>query len=231
MAEAKLNGDYALRVLGVGAVMLGICVWSLYDGMRGWPHINAQMDDARPLLLATNLTATVWLDYDDDDSESPLDSLFAKVGHKTPSKLIRRINELRLPKEKANDTVSLEHHAEQLKEVFESPVYSESDLQSQWIQAGITVFLGLLAFLAVGRKAFKRFIADDRGLSGSGFGAHMLAYEDIAAINWSKWDEKGIIVLKFKSGKTVRLDGWHFSGMTGIADELAKHRPDLVPEK
>jgi len=230
MAEARLNLEYAARLLGVGAVMIGICVWSLYDGMKGWPQVNAKMDDARPLLLATNLTVTAWLDTDDDGT-SALDRLFAEAGHKkAPGKLARKVNELRLPDEYANDTVMLEKQAQQLKELFEEPVYEGKDLESQWWQAGITLLLGLLACVAVGLNAAKRFVADDGGMRGSGFGKQARAYDDIAAINWARWDEKGIIVLKFKSGKTVKLDGWHFAGMTGIAAELAKHRPDLAPE-
>ncbi|MCL2105297.1 MAG: hypothetical protein FWH21_09700 [Kiritimatiellaeota bacterium] len=209
--------------------MIGICVWSLYDGMKGWPQANAVMDDARPLLLAVNLTASAWLDSDDGDANA-LDRLFTEVGHKTPSKLIRKISETQLPKEKANDTKSLEQHAQHLKAIFEAPIYSEGDLQTQWWQAGVAALLGVLAWITVARKIPKRFVADDNGMSGTGFGAQVLAYEDISEINWAKWDEKGIIVLTFKSGKTVRLDGWHFSGMTGIADEITKHRPDLAPK-
>jgi len=230
MAEAKLNREYARSRFIVGTVMIGICVWSLYDGFKGWPQMNARMDDARPLLLATNLTASAWIDREDDGTTA-LDHLFAQVGHKTPGKLIKKITELQLPQEKANDTKALEDHAKMLTELFNGPVYSEHDLQTQWQMAVITVLLGLLMFGAVGLKVPKRFIADDSGLSGNGFGKQRLAYEDITAINWAKWDEKGIIALKFKSGKTVKLDGWHFAGMTGIANELCKHRPDLAPKK
>lgn len=229
MAEAKLNREYAYHMLGVGMMMFVICLWSLYDGMRGWPQVNANMDKTRPLLLATNLTATAWL-ASEDDGVSALDRLFGETGCKVPSRLVKKVSEIDklLPERLAHDTESLAKQAIRLKELFESPIYSEHDLESQWVQAGITTLLGLWLFLIVGLKAFKRFVADDRGLSGNGFGRQTLAYEDIAEINWTKWDEKGIITLTFKSGRAVKLDGWHFAGMTGIADEICKHRPDLA---
>jgi len=229
MAEAKLNHDYALRWVLVGALMFGICVWSLYDGKKGWPQQNVVMEEVRPLLLATNLTATAWLERD-DDSVTTLERVFSETGHKVPGKLSTKIKDLKLPEKVANDTVSLEKQAEQLRKVFEGPVYSEHDLHTQTVQAWVTALLGVLMLVVVGLKAGKRFIADDRGLSGNGFGAQPVAYEDIAEINWAKWDENGIIVLTLKSRRRIKLDGWHFVGMTGIAEEIRKHRPDLAPK-
>ena len=229
MAEAKLNREYAARMLIVGAVMIGICVWSLYDGMVGWPKVNAEMDKARPSLLATNMTVTTWLTRE-DDGRCALDRLFTEAGVKAPGKLAKKISELKLPDTHANDTDSLDKQAQQLTALLNQPIYTEHDLNTQWVQAGLTAFLALLTFLAVGLKSIRRFIADDHGLSGNGFGPQTLTYESITAINWSRWKQKGIIVLTFKSRKTVKLDGWHFAGMTDIADELRKHRPDLAPD-
>jgi len=230
MAEAKLNREYAVSWLAVGALMFGVCVWSLYDGKIGWPQENAKMGKARESLLATNLTATAWLERGEDDGMTVVERVFSELGLKAPGKLSTKIKGLRLPVERANDTASLEVHSAQLRELFEKPVYSEHDIESQWIQAGVTVLLGLLLVVIVGLKAGKRFIADERGMSGSGFGPQTLAYEDITEINWEQWDEKGIIVLTFKSGRRVKLDGWHFAGVTGISEEIRKHRPDLAPK-
>ena len=229
MAETKLNREYVWSWVAVAVLMFGLCVWSIYDGMRGWPAENAKMDEVRPLLLATNLTATAWLELG-EDGMTEVERLFSNAGSKAPGKLSTKIKELNLPEALANDTASLEKQAEQLRGVFEKPVYSEHDISTQWVQAAVTALLGVLLLLAVGLKVGKRFVADDRGLSGSGFGRQTLAYEDITEINWKKWDEKGIVVLTFKSGRRVKLDGWHFAGMTGISEELCKHRPDLAPK-
>ena len=229
MAEAKLNREYALRILGVGALMFGMCVWSVYDGYVGWPRQNRSLVRVRPALLATNLTAEAWVGRDEDGS-SPLDAAFRAVGAKTPAKLVKKIGELKIS-EKVLDRDSLYvAQAKQLRKVLEGAVYSSHDLQTQSVQAVVTFVLGLLAWSAVAAKARKRFYADEKGLNGSGFGNQTFAYSDIARIDWVKWDEKGIVTLTLKSGQSHTLDGWHFEGITGIVEEIKRHRPELAPK-
>jgi len=227
MVTAKLNREYAIRIMGVGVMMLGICVWSLYDGTKAWPDVNKGMDIARPALLATNLTVTAWLARPEGE-RSLLDRTFATVGQTVPKKLTRKMGELKLPDRLANDTASRDAQAKQLKALFEKPVYSDHDLQTQWIQAGITLLFGLLAFGVVGIKATKKFCADEKGLSGTGVGAKPLAYADIKAIDWSTWQDKGIVRLTCANKAVVTLDGWHFSGITQIVEEIKKNRPALA---
>lgn len=229
MAEARLNREYALRMAGVGVMMVGMCVWSLYDGMAAWPRVNREMEAARPALLATNLTADAWLAAG-DSGRALIHEAFAAQGLKAPSKLIRKLGELKVP-ERAADRVALQAaQAPRVAKLFEGPVYSGHDLQTQFVQAAVTAALGLLAFAAVGAKARRRFVADGRGLSGSGVGPAPVAYGEIERIDWGKWEEKGIAVLTLKGGARLRLDGWHFTGMTGVVEEIRGHRPDLAPE-
>ena len=187
------------------------------------------MDLARPALLGTNLTVTTWLERA-EDGKSPLALVFAKSGHAVPSKLARKMGELKLPENLANDTASREKQAKQLKALFEKPVYSEQDLKTQWVQAGITLLFGLLAFAVVGIKATRKFCADAKGLSGSGIGAKPIAYTDIKTIDWSKWNNKGIVRLTCANKDVITLDGWYFSGITQIVEELKKNRPELAAE-
>ena len=229
MVSAKINREYALRILGVGLMMVGICVWSIYDGTKAWPEANTHMDLARPALLGTNLTVTTWLERA-EDGKSPLALVFARSGHAVPSKLMRKMGELKLPENLANDTASREKQAKQLKVLFEKPVYSEQDLKTQWVQAGITLLFGLLAFAVVGIKATRKFCADAKGLSGSGIGAKPIAYTDIKTIDWSKWNNKGIVRLTCANKDVITLDGWYFSGITQIVEELKKNRPELAAE-
>lgn len=229
MAEAKLNREYALRMLGVGVLMFGMCVWSLYDGNVGWPRYNGSLERVRSTLLATNLTAEAWLEQD-DAGLAPIDAVFQSAGLKTPPKLVKKIGELKIPG-KATDRVPLyEAQAKHLRSLLEMPVYSAHDLQTQTVQAVITLFFGGLACLSVAVKSKRRFVADAGGLHGSGFGGKAIAFADIARIDWSKWDEKGIVRLTVKSGQTYTLDGWHFSGMPGLVEEIKRQRPDLDAE-
>ena len=230
MAEAKINREYALRIIGVGALMVGICLWSLYDGMVAWPRYNQQMELVRPMLVGTNLTAEAWLAQDEDSRTSHLDSIFAAQNVKAPSKLVRKLGELRLSDSVPDRDAARVAQLEQVHKLFEKPVYSDHDLQTQFVQATITLLLGLWAFAVVGLKARKRFAADDNGLGGNGIGTRPVAYGDIQAVDWSKWDEKGIVKLALKTGGRLTLDGWHFAGITGIVDEIVKHRPELAPK-
>ena len=229
MAEAKLNREYALRMMGVGTLMVGMCVWSLYDGQVAWPRQNDVLGQARPALLATNLTVEAWLTRD-GDGRTLIEGVFAAKGSKTPSKLIKKLDELKVPGEVPNKAAARDAQAMRLRKLFENPVYSEHDLTSQFIQAIVTLALGILAFASLARKAGKRFVADEQALGGSGFGGAVIAYGDIARIDWSKWDEKGIVTLALKSGKSHTLDAWHYAGMSGVVAEIQKQRPDLAPK-
>ena len=229
MAEAKLNREYALRIVLVGAMMFGMCVWSIYDGAVGWPRQNQMLEKVRPALLATNLTAEAWLERDENGA-SPIDAAFRAAGEKTPSKLITKIGELKVPESVENRSALRAGQAQLLQKTLGEAVYSEHDLKSQFVQAAITALFGALAWLSLAVKARRRFVADENGLHGSGFGGQ-IAYDDLARIDWSKWDDKGIAVLALKSGACHKMDGWHFAGMTGVVDEIKRHRPDLDEKK
>lgn len=229
MVTAQLNREYALRILGVGLMMIAICAWSIYDGTKAWPDVNKVMDSARPALLGTNLTVTAWLERA-EDGQSELGRVFATHGQKVPKKLTRKMGELKLPEKLANDTASREMQVKQLKALFEKPVYSDHDLKTQWVQAGITLLFGLLAFAVIGMKATKKFYADEKGLSGSGIGEQPVAYTDIQSVDWSKWSDKGIVRLTCANKSVITLDGWHFSGITQIVEEIKKNRPELAED-
>jgi len=228
-AEAKLNREYALRLLGVGALMIGLSLWSLYDGFVAWPRQNRALDVARSALLAQDLSAEAWLDRDAEGTR-PIDAVFAAQGRRAPSKLVKKLGELRVPAAAADKERVRAMQTEQVRRLFEGPVYDTRDLRSQSIQAAVTLGLALLALLTVARKARLQFAADDSGLSGSGFGNVSIPYTELARIDWSKWDTKGIVVLTLRNGRRHQLDAWHFAGMTGLAEALRQHRPDLAPD-
>jgi len=226
MVIAKLNREYALRLIGVGVMMVGICLWSIYDGAVAYPKTNATLESVREELLATNLTVTAWLERG-EDGKTPLDLVFVQKGATAPSKLVKKIGELKLSKELANDTAAREKQAKELREILKKPVYAEKDLTTQFVQAGITLFLGLLAFGAIAFRATRQYIADEQGLRGTGVGSTPLAYQDIASMDWSRWQDKGIVRLTRADKQVFTLDGWYYSGITQIVDEIIKHRPEL----
>ncbi len=220
MVEAKLNREYALRIAGVGMLMAAICAWSLYDGIVAWPRANRGLDAVRPVLLESGMTADEWLARD-ASGQTHLQTAFTAAGLKAPSKLVKKVGELRVA---AGSPAPVQaQQQERLKKVFASPLYAPRDLKTQFAQAAVTLGLGLAAFFSLAIKSRKRYTANDTGLSGSG----TVLYADITRIDWSRWDEKGIVVLRLRNNRRLKLDGWHFAGMTALVDEIVKHRPDL----
>jgi hypothetical protein len=47
-------------------------------------------------------------------------------------------------------------------------------------------------------------------------------------MDWSRWQDKGIVRLTRADKQVLTLDGWYYSGITQIVDEIVKHRPDLA---
>ncbi len=78
------------------------------------------MERVRPALLATNLTAEAWL-LRDDDGRSALDAAFAARGVKPPSKLVRRLGELRVSDSAADRDALLAAQRGRVREIFGEP--------------------------------------------------------------------------------------------------------------
>ena len=226
MAEARLNPEYARRMLAVALLMAALSAWSFYDGLAGWPRLNARMAAVRPALLATNLTAEAWLDGE-TPGVRPLHRAFAAQGLTPPRKLVRKLGELRLPPRPEDLDQALSDQRAEVRRLLEAPLYGADDLRDQFIQGGVTLLLALAAAAAVAERRRRVYIADETGLHGSGFRGHR-AWPELAAVDWQRWDTKGIVVLTFASGVSVRCDGWHFAGMPGLLAEIEARRPDLA---
>lgn len=227
MAEAKLNMDYAWRVVGVGAVMCGLAAWSFHDGAVYWPRINHQMAAARPALMATNLTAEAWLRAD-LPGDSPLHRTFTVHGARAPRKLLRKMGELRLPRNSADLEQALVAQRQAVQDLLDQPLYTAGDISGQYVQGVLALALGLSIFGVVAYRRRQIYLADDSGLYGSGFGGRARPWEELVAVDWTRWDAKGIFIVRFKNGESFKCDGWHFAGMENIADEIREARPDLA---
>ncbi len=235
MAEARLNKDYAVRLSVVGAIMVGLAVWSVYDGAIAWPRENVRLAELRPSLLegcAKGMASEMWLSplvKADEDPETAerrpplLHQAYAQKGWKPPSRLVQELSAITQPMGK--DSAAIRLRAEQAARLFSEDVYPRQKLQSQYIQAVVTLVLGALAFFAVLSKRKTVYVVDDEGLRGGGFGADPVPWSDVKSADWSKFDEKGILGIVLASGKTVKLDGWHFKGVRDIAAEVQKHFP------
>ncbi len=229
-ATAKLNKEYAIRMLGIGALMLGMACWSLYDGQVGYPRINARYEAIRPQLVGGAMTAGELIKSVGGDGVSPYERAFQEQGIKTPHATLAKLKTLN---EQARNRPVPEGQAERFREqqveaaraLIEMPLKSGHDIQSQFVMAALAALAALAAGVAVGRKARRRFTADEAGLHG--FTDAVIAYPAIASADWTKWEEKRIVRFILTDGRRIKLDGWHFTGAEAVVDELLRHRPEV----
>jgi len=230
MVEAKINREYALRMAGVTFLMLGISIWSLYDGFVAWPRKNQEFAVLRPALLATNLSARVWLARSGGEGRSELDRLFRSRDLKPPARLVKKIDEAKISTSLPENLMAQarEREREMLRKIFEGEVYGRHDLQGQFVMAALTALAALAVLFSFAGKISKGFVAGDSALTGSGFGGQTINYADIESIDWKLWDKKGIVKITVKGGALYTLDGWHFSGVTAVVDAIIGQRPELA---
>ncbi len=222
MATAKLNREYAIRMCGIGAIMLALSAWSVYDGAVAWPAINAGLDAVRGELVAgcrAGITPEQWLSAPDADSQTyRLQAVFAAHGLRPPKHLVQELGAISSPP--GDEPEARAARAAQAEDLFLKPVYSPAKLKGQFGQAAVTLLLAALAFAAVISKRKTVYTVDESGLSGTGFGSKSIPWEAVASVDWSKWDEKGILAIVLNDGCRFKLDGWHFAGMRPIAEVL-----------
>ena len=70
---------------------------------------------------------------------------------------------------------------------------------------------------------------DDAQMCGSLTGGKPIAFSDVMETDNSKWEKKGILVLKSKDGRSVTLDTWHHSGARELAAKFGVK--DAEPEQ
>lgn len=219
MATATINREYALRICGIGLIMLALSAWSVYDGACGWPRQNQAMESVREEFAARSaggMSPQDWLaSPPDSPGLYPLKALFAEKGFSPPGKLVQELTAITEPQ--GDDRESRTARAERAIELFNEPLYPPAKLKGQFVQALVTLALALLAFSAVARKKGKVYSADEQGLSGSGFGDAAIPWGDVASVDWSRWEEKGIFRIALKDGRRFTLDGWHFAPMRPVA--------------
>lgn len=224
----RLNREFAIRLVGIAAVLIALAAWSIYDGHVAWPRENAALEAVRPSLLNSNLPPEIWL-ATTTNGVSPLAIVFNAKNLKVPARLEKALAECILP-----DSVTTEREAkraqllEQMKRVFSEPLHSAMELKTQDAQAAICGLLALIALIALFRISHNVICADENGLSGRGVGKVPLPYTAIRAIDRSRWESKGIVTLQFEDGREIKLDSWHRANVKEIFAQIESARPDLA---
>lgn len=227
MATARLNSEYARRMCGVGALLLALAGWSIYDGAVAWPRANAGLAEVRPALLegcAGGLTPEAWLSAPDGPGgDFPLKEAFAKAGRPLPRSLVVELSEITRPE--GDSAEARRARAEAAANLFSRDLYPEGKRRGQFVQAAVLAILALLAFRAVWTKRGVEYSSGDDGLSGNGFGSAPIPWDEVESVNWGRWESKGVIGIIASGGRRFTLDGWHFKGVRDIAAELERRHP------
>ena len=154
MRRLTLNREFAVRHLGVAALMLGLCGWFGYDGLVKYPATPA---------------AELYRAIEGSDAPAGLDL-----------------------------------------EAFKR--------QKTQTQYGFAAFALLAALVVGGHVAWLarfRFAFDDEGFAVGG--RPKRAFADVTAVDWSKWEKKGIVRMD-----GVTLDSWHHEGVKEVAAILER---------
>lgn len=226
MIQLKVNKEYAMRICGVGLLMLAIAIWSAYDGCVGYPRLNCDFVAMKPILGAAGMTPAVLLEKDDSRATLVQRLYLQHTGRKPPKMLVSKLSEARKRFDKIDvptaETSDFKVKQNELlnKEILDKPLWGDHDLLSQFIMAAITGSLALLAFGTVFWRSRKKATYANGVFTG--FTDKTFTRDDIEKTDDALWDDKGIAFLLLKDGRKVKLDAWHYIGIKGIMTELTR---------
>lgn len=100
--------------------------------------------------------------------------------------------------------------------------FKAQKIQTQYGFAFICFAAALVIAFGVQLNRHRTLEWDDEQMSGTLTGGRTLAFADIAEADDSRWAKKGILVLKAKDGRKVKLDAWHHTGVEEIARRVLK---------
>ena len=87
----SLNREYAVRFLGVAALLIAFAGWFLYDGLIGYPNENARVAPIAERLAAEERTAAEWMNAQ-QTGVAPLVEAFQQDSVKPPAKITDTFN-------------------------------------------------------------------------------------------------------------------------------------------
>ncbi|MGN0885817.1 MAG: hypothetical protein ACI4RT_02340 [Candidatus Spyradenecus sp.] len=213
-----LNREYALRLLGVAVLFIGLSGWFLYDGARGYPAENAAVAPVAAELAQQPLTPADWVNTAKTGTV-PLIDAFQARGLKAPSKFVDGFTSwVRAGDPKGNDPQAA-------AALLRQPVHSPEDIRTQFISAGIGLLAaaGLLALLAWRRLTTLRLEPEAlvRTVAGR---SQRFALAELRDVDDREWTKRGIARARFATG-TVTLDAWHHAGIREIHARLVERAP------
>ena len=87
-------------------------------------------------------------------------------------------------------------------------------------QFQFAILAGLAALIIAGgvlRVKLQTLEWDDDTMCGSLTGGTPVNFDEIVEVDSSKWEKKGIVLLKARNGRRITLDTWHHTGARELA--------------
>ncbi len=213
-----LNREYALRLLGVAVLFIGLSGWFLYDGARGYPAENAAVAPVAAELAKQPKTPRDWVNTAKTGTV-PLIDAFQARGVKAPGKFVDGFTSwVRADDPKADDPQAA-------AALLAQPVHSADDIRTQFISAaiGLLAAAGLLALLAL-RWATTLRLEGEALVQRVAGRERRFALAELRELDDREWAKRGIAKARFAAG-TVTLDAWHHANIRALHDRLAERAP------
>lgn len=216
--STTLNREYALRLLGVAVLFIGLSGWFLYDGARGYPAENAAVTPVAAELAKQPKTPRDWVNTAKTGTV-PLIDAFQARGVKAPGKFVDGFTSwVRADDPKADDPQAA-------AALLAQPVHSADDIRTQFISAaiGLLAAAGLLALLAL-RWATTLRLEGEALVQRVAGRERRFALAELRELDDREWAKRGIAKARFAAG-TVTLDAWHHANIRALHDRLAERAP------
>lgn len=225
---ARLNKDYALRVIAVTGLFFAGFLWLLYDGFIGYNRVNAAVAPVANELIESGMTAAELIEKDEATNETPFTQAFKNAGVSIPKSVYEKLKTLA---KSAADSPTLQ---EDTAVLLAKPVYDADAIRGQFVTAGIALICILLlgGLLYVRSTVFFRLQGEVLSVVRKRLGSAnetIYALSDLEKIDWEKWSDKQIAVFHFKDASQQKMDGWFYSGIVPLVEAVVTERPDLAP--
>lgn len=215
----QLNREYALRLLGVGAMLLFATGWFYYDGTFTYPSANEATAPVCATLVATGKTARELVNTDKGE-KSLFAQAFDKAGVEVPGPMFDIIRSVVTANAPEADDVKYAQHA------LKQPIYSPQDIQAQFTSAMVAAFFMCVILVLLLKRKFTTYTLEDNQLIVAHFGKEKVYLLDqLTLIDQARWTNKNILLVFFKTG-LVKLDAWHYMGVSELYKELINRFPE-----
>ena len=226
VVEARINKEWAVRLVIIAVMFIGGGAWFLYDGLVKYPEINRRF-----LLTHFPVVNDEVMDPPEGvelDQWRPDAQKWLGMNVHYPQYMSEFVWQTKVKQRLALIEAKGYDARQYDPTLYEGTPPGMSDLPAEpkqdWAQLIIAACcfpIGLLAVLWLIGHARRRIVADDEGVH---FAGQTIRYDEITEIDRTRWDSKGIVVL-IAGERRMKLDDWKFRGADRVLQRVDERRP------